>query len=68
MVKAIVDIAESVDAWIIADEVYRGAELNQEECTSFWEDCSPLRLDSICDVHGISNMRAQAVPHAVFDA
>ena len=37
MVKAIVDLAESVDAWIIADEVYRGAELNHEECTSFWE-------------------------------
>ena len=37
MVEDIVAIAESVDAWIIADEVYRGAELNHKECTSFWE-------------------------------
>ena len=37
MVSDIVAIAESVDAWIIADEVYRGAELNHKECTSFWE-------------------------------
>tara|TARA_B100000683_G_scaffold276238_1_gene329524 strand:- start:4254 stop:5366 length:1113 start_codon:yes stop_codon:yes gene_type:complete len=37
MVDEITAIAESVDAWIIADEVYRGAELNHEECTSFWE-------------------------------
>ena len=37
MVEDIVAIAESVDAWIVSDEVYRGAELNHEECTSFWE-------------------------------
>lgn len=36
-VKQIVEIAESVDAWILSDEVYRGAELNNEECCSFWE-------------------------------
>lgn len=33
--KAIVEMARSVDAWIYADEVYRGAELNYQETTSF---------------------------------
>ena len=30
-------IAKEVDAWILCDEVYRGAELNRRECTSFWD-------------------------------
>ncbi len=34
--QAIVEIAKSVDAWILADEVYRGAELNGEMSPSFW--------------------------------
>ena len=33
----IVSIASDVDAWIISDEVYRGAELNGKECASFWD-------------------------------
>ncbi len=33
--KAIVAIAEKADAWIYADEVYRGAELDGKETTSF---------------------------------
>jgi len=37
MVHEIGEIARSVDAWVLADEVYRGAELSREECTSFWE-------------------------------
>jgi len=36
-VHAIGEIAQSVGAWILSDEVYRGAELNREECTSIWE-------------------------------
>ena len=36
-VMAIGKIAESVGAWILSDEVYRGAELNGKECTSIWE-------------------------------
>ncbi|MEM8895301.1 MAG: aminotransferase class I/II-fold pyridoxal phosphate-dependent enzyme [Bacteroidota bacterium] len=35
--KEIVSIAESVGAWIYSDEVYRGAELNHQESTSFQE-------------------------------
>lgn len=33
--QEIVNIARSVDAWIYADEVYRGAELNYSETISF---------------------------------
>ena len=36
-VEDITSIASNVDAWIISDEVYRGAELNGEECASFWD-------------------------------
>ncbi len=36
-IMAIGEIAKSVGAWILSDEVYRGAELNGEECTSVWE-------------------------------
>lgn len=36
-VEEIIKIAESAEAWILSDEVYRGAELNGEECASFWE-------------------------------
>jgi aspartate/methionine/tyrosine aminotransferase len=34
--RAIVAVAERVGAWILADEVYRGAELNGSETRSFW--------------------------------
>lgn len=33
--KEIVNIAKSVDAWLFADEIYRGAELNGKETPSF---------------------------------
>ena len=29
-------VAEKVGAWILADEVYRGSELDGQECESFW--------------------------------
>lgn len=34
--KEIVSIAESVGAWILSDEVYRGAELEGDTTPSFW--------------------------------
>ncbi len=34
--KAIVDLARKVDAWIYSDEVYRGAELDGKETGSFY--------------------------------
>ncbi|SVC35458.1 uncharacterized protein METZ01_LOCUS288312, partial [marine metagenome] len=36
-VYAIGEIANNVNAWILCDEVYRGAELSRKECTSFWD-------------------------------
>lgn len=34
--QAIVDAASRVGAWILADEIYRGAEFDGEETPSFW--------------------------------
>lgn len=34
--EAIVEVASGVGAWLIADEVYRGAEREGEETPSFW--------------------------------
>ena len=31
------EIAQKYDSWILSDEVYRGAELDGNECNSFWE-------------------------------
>lgn len=30
-------IAKKADAWLLVDEVYRGSELNSDECPSFWD-------------------------------
>jgi len=35
-IKEIVKVADRVGAWILSDEVYRGAELNGKETPSFW--------------------------------
>ena len=37
MVFEIGDIARRAGVWLLVDEVYRGAELSGEECTSFWD-------------------------------
>jgi aspartate/methionine/tyrosine aminotransferase len=34
--EEIVSLARTVKAWIYADEIYRGSELNGKETTSFW--------------------------------
>ena len=34
--QAVVAVAEKVGAWVLADEVYRGAELDGQESRSFW--------------------------------
>ena len=35
--RRIGEMAQRVNAWILSDEVYRGAELDGRECHSFWE-------------------------------
>ncbi len=47
--EAIVDVAESVGAWILADEVYRGAELAGDISPSFWG-----MADKVLVVSGLS--------------
>ncbi|MHA2203969.1 MAG: aminotransferase class I/II-fold pyridoxal phosphate-dependent enzyme, partial [Candidatus Hodarchaeales archaeon] len=37
LMKEIAFLAEKTDAWIFSDEIYRGAELNGEETSSFWD-------------------------------
>ncbi|MFX0212369.1 MAG: aminotransferase class I/II-fold pyridoxal phosphate-dependent enzyme [Candidatus Hodarchaeota archaeon] len=36
LMRGIVDLAKDINAWIYADEIYRGAELIGEETPSFW--------------------------------
>src|SRR5665647_2789919 len=47
--KGIVDLASSVGAWILADEVYQGAELSGVTTPSFWG-----RWDKTLIVNGLS--------------
>ncbi len=43
-INEIVSIAASVDAWIYSDEVYRGADLNYRETTSFQQYYSKVMV------------------------
>jgi aspartate/methionine/tyrosine aminotransferase len=47
--KGIVDLAAGAGAWILADEVYRGAELEGPTTPSFWG-----RYDKVLAVNGLS--------------
>ena len=35
IMDGVIDIAKDIDCWLLSDEVYRGAELNGQECRSF---------------------------------
>ena len=56
---AVVAIAERVGAWIIADEVYSGAErTRQEETPSFWGRYDRvLALNSLSKAYGLPGLR-----------
>ncbi|MBE21972.1 MAG: hypothetical protein CL481_07325 [Acidobacteria bacterium] len=47
--QRVVEVAESVGAWIIADEIYRGAELDGIETPTFWG-----RYDKVVITSGMS--------------
>ncbi|MFX0065049.1 MAG: aminotransferase class I/II-fold pyridoxal phosphate-dependent enzyme [Candidatus Hermodarchaeota archaeon] len=53
--KEIIHLAKEVNAWIYADEIYRGAELNGKETPSFW-----CRYDKVIVSGGLS--KAYALP------
>jgi len=48
-VKAIIDLADKAGAWILADEVYQGAERNARATPSFWG-----RYPKVIAVNGLS--------------
>jgi aspartate/methionine/tyrosine aminotransferase len=57
-IKAIAQIAEDVNAYVIADEVYRGLELNNEISTSFIDIYDKaISTNSISKVYGFSGLR-----------
>lgn len=57
--EAVVEVADSVGAWILADEVYRGAErLRQEETPSFFGMYDKvLALGSMSKAYGLPGLR-----------
>ena len=46
---AVVDVAERADAWLVADEIYRGAEVRGETTPTFWG-----RYDKVVVTSGLS--------------
>jgi aspartate/methionine/tyrosine aminotransferase len=56
--SAIVDAAERVGAWILADEVYTGAELNGPETTSFFGAADRvIATGSLSKAYGLPGLR-----------
>lgn len=57
--QAVVKIAENVNAWILADEVYRGAErLNEQESPSFYGLYDKvLAIGSMSKAYGLPGLR-----------
>ena len=54
----IVDVARSVDAWLLVDEVYRGAELNRQLTPTFWGRYDKLILTSgLSKAFGLPGLR-----------
>jgi len=53
----VVRLAERVDAWVLADEVYRGAELDRQRTPTFWG-----RYEKVLAVAGLSKSFRTARP------
>ena len=54
----IVEVAERSGAWLLADEVYRGAELSGEECPSFWGRTEKILLNAgLSKAFGLPGLR-----------
>ena len=55
---AIVELTERHDAWILADEVYQGAELGEERTPSFWgRHGRVLVTNSLSKAYGLPGLR-----------
>jgi aspartate/methionine/tyrosine aminotransferase len=56
--NAIVNAAERVGAWILADEVYTGAELDRPETPSFWRPgARVVTTGSLSKAYGLPGLR-----------
>jgi len=56
--ERIVAAAERVGAWIVADEIYRGAELDGNESASFWGRYDRLMITSgLSKAYGLPGLR-----------
>jgi len=56
--ERIVDAARRVGAWIVADEVYRGAELQRNETESFWGRYEKVIITSgLSKAYGLPGLR-----------
>jgi len=57
-IDAIVGLAERSGAWILADEVYRGAEVDGEESPSFWGRSERVLVThSLSKAYGLPGLR-----------
>ena len=58
VMKGIVDLAASVGAWILADEVYQGAELSGVRTPSFWGAWQKtLVVNGLSKAYGLPGLR-----------
>jgi aspartate/methionine/tyrosine aminotransferase len=58
VMKAIVELAEGVGAWILADEVYQGAELSGGRTPSFWGMAErTLVVNGLSKAYGLPGLR-----------
>ena len=56
--RALIDAAEDADAWILSDEVYRGAERVGDETPSFWGETEKVVVTSgLSKAYGLPGLR-----------
>jgi hypothetical protein len=70
IMDAVVAAAERVGAWVVADEIYRGAELDGVESPSFWGRTDRLVITSgLSKAYGLPGLRLgwAVLPEAVVE-
>jgi len=56
--EEIIDIAESMDAWLYCDEIYRGSEVGKRETASFWGEYDKVIVaGGLAKSYGLSGLR-----------
>lgn len=68
LIEAVVTAAERSGAWILADEIYRGAELEGPETPSFWNRYDRLLITSgLSKAYGLPGLRIGWVASPLVD-